>query len=82
MRLLPGNQGGSLLIKTPLGTADLQVIKYKTGSLGESSDRARNHDRGEFEGTGELYLPDGQIAVSGNGKYLKRNLKKLLMKLY
>ncbi|MDX1809927.1 MAG: PaaI family thioesterase [Sulfurospirillaceae bacterium] len=30
-----------------------------------------------FEGTGELYLPDGSIAVSAVGKYLKRDLSQI-----
>ncbi len=35
-------------------------------------------DRGRiFEGTGELYLPDGTIAVSASGKYLKRELSQI-----
>ncbi len=35
-------------------------------------------DRGRiFEGTGELYLSDGSIAVSASGKYLKRELSQI-----
>ncbi len=35
-------------------------------------------DRGRiFEGDGEIYLPDGTIAVSASGKYLKRDLKQI-----
>jgi len=35
-------------------------------------------DRGRiFEGSGELYLPDGTVAVSANGKYLKRELSQI-----
>ncbi|NTV91599.1 MAG: PaaI family thioesterase [Clostridiales bacterium] len=29
-----------------------------------------------FEGTGELYLPDGTLAASAEGKYMRRSLKK------
>ncbi len=37
-----------------------------------------NRDRGRvFEGTGEIYLPDGTVAVSASGKYLKRALKQI-----
>ncbi|PLY02483.1 MAG: thioesterase [Desulfuromonas sp.] len=35
-------------------------------------------DKGRiFEGTGELYLPDGRIAATAEGKYLKRNLDQI-----
>ena len=30
-----------------------------------------------FEGTGEIVLPDGQIAVSAEGKYLKVNIERI-----
>lgn len=30
-----------------------------------------------FEGTGELYLPDGEVAVSAEGKYMKRRLDQI-----
>lgn len=29
-----------------------------------------------FEGTGELYLPDGSVAATAEGKYMKRALEK------
>lgn len=35
-------------------------------------------DRGRlYEGGGELYLPDGTVAVSAQGKYLKRSLEQI-----
>ncbi len=35
-------------------------------------------DKGRiFEGSGEIYLPDGTVAVSAQGKYLKRDLKQI-----
>lgn len=35
-------------------------------------------DRGRvFEGTGELYLPDGTMAASAEGKYMKRQLNQI-----
>lgn len=38
-------------------------------------------DKGRiFEGTGELYLPDGTVAVSAVGKYLKRDLNQITKK--
>jgi len=30
-----------------------------------------------FEGTGELFLPDGTLAASGVGKYLKRHIDRI-----
>lgn len=61
-------------------TVDLQV-KYKkpvpldvtlkvVGRITKDSGRL-------FEGTGELYLPDGTVAVTASGKYLKRNLEQI-----
>ena len=61
-------------------TVDLQVKYKKPVPLGvelKVIGRVTN-DRGRiYEGTGELYLPDGKIAVSAQGKYLKRNLKQI-----
>jgi uncharacterized protein (TIGR00369 family) len=35
-------------------------------------------DRGRiFEGTGEILLPDGEVAATGSGKYLKLPIKKI-----
>jgi uncharacterized protein (TIGR00369 family) len=35
-------------------------------------------DRGRlFEGTGELYLPNGEVAVEAEGKYMKRRLDQI-----
>ena len=39
------------------------------------------NDRGRvFEGTGELILPNGDIAATATGKYMKRNLEKIVEK--
>ncbi len=38
-------------------------------------------DKGRiFEGSGEIYLPDGSIAVSAEGKYMKRDLNQIVEK--
>ena len=38
------------------------------------------HNRGRiFEGTGELYLPNGEIAVEAIGKYMKRRLDQITL---
>lgn len=39
------------------------------------------NDRGRvFEGSGELMLPNGDVAVTAIGKYMKRDLKKIVKK--
>lgn len=36
-------------------------------------------DKGRiFEGTGELILPDGEVAVSASGRYMKRNVLQIV----
>lgn len=49
----------------PLGI-ELKVVSRIT------SDRGRI-----FSGTGELYLPDGEVAVEAEGKYMKRSLAQI-----
>jgi hypothetical protein len=35
-------------------------------------------DKGRlFEGSGELYLPDGSVAVEAHGKYMKRRIDQI-----
>lgn len=61
-------------------TVDLQVKYKKPVPLGVelkvvgriTSDRGRL-----YAGSGELYLPDGTIAVAAEGKYLKRRLEQI-----
>lgn len=37
------------------------------------------NDKGRiFEGTGELYLPNGEVAVSASGKYMKREVNQIV----
>ena len=37
-----------------------------------------DQDRGRlYQGSGELYLPDGTVAATARGKYLKRNLEQI-----
>ncbi len=61
-------------------TVDLQVKYKRPVPLGvelKVVGRVIN-DRGRlYEGTGELYLPDGTIAVTAQGKYMKRNLTQI-----
>ncbi len=61
-------------------TIDLQVRYRKPVPLGvELKVVGRiSKDSGRiFEGTGELYLPNGEVAVSAKGKYLKRQLGQI-----
>lgn len=46
--------------------AELKVIGRITNSRGRI-----------FEGTGELYLPTGEVAVEAKGKYMKRRLDQI-----
>lgn len=39
--------------------------------------RITKEDRRFFEGTGELLLPNGEIAVTGSGRYLKMPITKI-----
>lgn len=39
--------------------------------------RITRENRRLFEGTGELYLPDGTVAVSASGKYFKMTLDEI-----
>jgi len=39
--------------------------------------RVTNEGNRSFEGTGEIVLPNGEIAVSAEGKYLKVNIEKI-----
>ncbi len=61
-------------------TVDLQVKYKKPVPLGvelKAIGRITKDNGRIFEGTGELYLPDGTVAVSAEGKYLKRQLKQI-----
>ncbi len=61
-------------------TLDLQVKYKKPVPLGvELKVIGRiTKDRGRiFEGTGELYLPDGTVAITAQGKYMKRTLDQI-----
>ena len=61
-------------------TIDLQVRYRKPVPLGvelKAVGRISKDSGRMFSGTGELYLPDGEIAVSAEGKYLKRHLEQI-----
>lgn len=61
-------------------TVDLQVKYKKPVPLGVELKVVGRivKDRGRlYEGSGELYLPDGTVAVAARGKYLKRELEQI-----
>ncbi|MCB0061819.1 MAG: PaaI family thioesterase [Caldilineaceae bacterium] len=58
-------------------TAEINLRFHQPVPLGvELTARGRisKENRRLFEGTGELYLPDGTVAVSATGKYFKMTL--------
>jgi uncharacterized protein (TIGR00369 family) len=61
-------------------TIELQVSYKKPLPLGETLmavGRITKDSSRIFEGTGEVYLPNGDIAVTAHGKYLKMPLQKI-----
>ncbi len=61
-------------------TIDLQVRYHKPVPLDVELQAIGRitKDRGRiFEGSGELLLPNGEVAVSASGKYMKRNLEQI-----
>ncbi|TVR31491.1 MAG: PaaI family thioesterase [Spirochaetaceae bacterium] len=61
-------------------TVDLNVRYRKVVPLGvelKAVGRVSQEKGRFFEGSGELYLPDGSVAVSAQGKYLRRNLSQI-----
>ncbi|MEZ4616215.1 MAG: PaaI family thioesterase [Caldilineaceae bacterium] len=58
-------------------TADIALRFYQPVPLDVelvARGRITKENRRLFEGTGELYLPDGTLAVSASGKYFKMTL--------
>jgi len=61
-------------------TIDLQVKYKKPVPLGvelKAVGRITKDNGRMFEGTGEIFLPNGEVAVSAEGKYLKRKLGQI-----
>ena len=61
-------------------TIDLQVSYKKPLPLGEALmvvGRITKDSSRIFEGTGEVYLKNGEIAVTAHGKYLKMPIEKI-----
>ncbi|GAB4176000.1 MAG: PaaI family thioesterase [Geothermobacteraceae bacterium] len=60
-------------------TLDLQVQYKKPIPYGvelKAIGRITANNGRIFEGTGELYLPDGSVAATASGKYMRRPLEK------
>jgi uncharacterized protein (TIGR00369 family) len=61
-------------------TAELTIRFRKPVPLGvelTATGRIVSEKTRVFEGAGELYLPDGTVAVEGNGKYVKLDISQL-----
>ena len=61
-------------------TVDFRVRYKKPVPLGTELrvvGRIINENRRLFEGTGEILLPDGTVAVEGHGKYIKLPLEEI-----
>ncbi|MDC7236057.1 MAG: PaaI family thioesterase [Spirochaetales bacterium] len=61
-------------------TVDLQIRYRKPVPYGvqlKACGRIVGEKGPFFEGTGELYLPDGSVAASCKGKYMKRNISDI-----
>ncbi|MCB0043770.1 MAG: PaaI family thioesterase, partial [Caldilinea sp.] len=61
-------------------TAELNVRFHKPVPLGvelEARGRISRDSHRIFEGTGELYLPDGSVAVTARGKYVRLKLDSI-----
>ena len=61
-------------------TAELNVRFRKPVPLGvelTAVGRIISENSRLFEGTGELYLPDGSVAVEAAGKYVKLDISKI-----
>ena len=61
-------------------TLDLQMKYRKPVPLGvelKAIGRITRDSGRIFFGSGELYLPDGRIAVTAEGKYMKRHLEQI-----
>ena len=61
-------------------TAELSVRFRKPIPLGvelTAVGRIVSEKSRTFEGAGEIYLPDGSVAVEGSGKYVKLDIRKI-----
>ena len=55
----------------------LSMSYYAENVAGDLMSRITNDTSRFFEGTGEILLPDGEVAATGYGKYIKLPLEKI-----
>jgi len=82
--LLDETIGRAIMIKNKDGFWGVSIeinIRYKKpvllGVELKVIGRITSEQSRTFEGSGEIYLPDGEVAASGSGKFLKMPLEKI-----
>jgi acyl-coenzyme A thioesterase PaaI-like protein len=79
--MIPHPAGTGLRGETVWGvTAELNLRFRRPVPLGVeliAAGRIVSENARFFEGRGELYLPDGTVAVEGTGKYIKLDISKI-----
>lgn len=74
------NYGAGEAVETWGVTAELTVRFLAPVPLGvevQARGRITRENRRMFEGSGEIYLPDGSVAVTAHGKFLKMGLEAI-----
>ncbi len=76
--------GRAIMMTTDSDTFGVTIeltVRYKKpvpyGSELKAIGRITRERSRTFEGTGELYLPNGEVAVEAEGKYMKRSLDQI-----
>ncbi len=76
--------GRAIMITTDRNTFGVTIeltVRYKKpvpiGTELKAIGRITKERSRTFEGTGELYLPNGEVAVEAEGKYMKRRLDQI-----
>ena len=76
--------GRAIMMTTDSNTFGVTIelkVRYKIpvphGVELKATGRITNERSRTFEGTGELYLPNGDVAIEAEGKYMKRRLEQI-----
>ena len=76
--------GRAIMMTTDSNTFGVTIelkVRYKKpvphGVELKAIGRITNERSRTFEGTGELYLPNGDVAIEAEGKYMKRRLEQI-----
>ena len=76
--------GRAIMMTTDSNTFGVTIelkVRYKRpvphGVELKAIGRITNERSRTFEGTGELYLPNGDVAIEAEGKYMKRRLEQI-----